>query len=141
MYTMVILTILLYLLFITGPSHYATGFSDRGNKAGGVCLEDADVRITGRFQAVRNAVKDANMGRSNVAMDFLGEESTDCKIMRGRNSRSRKCTVSWMEKLPGALQQGLVQCIDVFMIVCIRCVDNRNVLNRFIFLRTSKYLT
>ena len=46
---------------------------------------------------IRLAIKN-EFGHNNVARDFVPLDSTDPKIKRGVNSRSRKCSVMFKER-------------------------------------------
>jgi hypothetical protein len=85
-----------------------TGFSDsNGKKSLGICLDDLVSHLSSSSVEIRNAVKTSGFGRHNIAKDFVPVTSTDPAIKRGSNSRSRKCTVIWLDCLPQALQDTL----------------------------------
>ena len=63
-----------------------TGISFQGRPCLAMCLEDLDIEAG----KVRQCVKSSNLGKHNVAKDFL---PLSMNIKRGVNCQSRTCTV------------------------------------------------
>ena len=97
-----------------------TGITYQGKPAIGVCFDDLVQQIPVLPSVVRDYVKVAGMGKHNLSKDFLPPNSKDLIIKRASNGRSRKCTVIWMESLPPALKDTLIEgenklvMVDVF---------------------------
>ena len=85
-----------------------TGVTYQGRKAVAICLDDLPQVSTSSRDSQR-AVKEGNLGKHNVAKDFVPPNSTDIVIRRGCNSKSRKCTVIWLDQLPSEIVKGLLQ--------------------------------
>ena len=85
-----------------------TGITYQGKPIVGVCFDDVTWQIPVTVTAVRDCVKQSGLGK-HVSKDFLRTNSTGLTIRRGTNSRSRKCTVIWLEKLPPALKGTLME--------------------------------
>jgi hypothetical protein len=78
-----------------------TGISCDGKPVAAICLEDVAEHIPFSSSTFRDAVKSNRWGKHNVSKDFLpSTATTNVVIRRGHNSRARKCTVVWIEKLP-----------------------------------------
>ena len=86
-----------------------TGITYQGKPVIGVCFDDVTRQIPVTPAVVRDRVKGSGLGKHNISKDFLPTNSTDLTIRRGSNSRSRKCTVIWLEKLPSALKDTLME--------------------------------
>ena len=87
-----------------------SGFTDsNGKKSLGICLDDLATHLSTSSLDIRNAVKASGFGRHNIAKDFVPITSTNPTIKRGSNSRSRKCTIVWLDCLPQPLQDRLKQ--------------------------------
>ena len=87
-----------------------SGFTDsNGKKSLGICLDDLATHLSTSSLDIRNAIKASGFGRHNNAKDFVPITSTNPTIKRGSNSRSRKCTIVWLDCLPQPLQDRLKQ--------------------------------
>lgn len=86
-----------------------SGVSYQGKQAVAVCVDDLSAPLHISTDNVRRAVKESGCGKHNVAKDFLAIDSTNPVIKRGVNSRSRKCTVVFVDILPDSLQQKLLR--------------------------------
>ena len=87
----------------------------QGKKVVAICLDDIGY-LSVTAAVVQKAVKDGKVGMHNVAKDFVPAASTNPDVCRGSNSRSRKCTVIWLDQLPA---EKLITGIDVtIMSVC-----------------------
>ena len=78
-------------------------------KSSGVCLDDLASHFSSSSLDIRNAVKASGFGRHNIAKDFVPVNSTNPTIKRVTDSRSRKCTIIWLDCLPQDLQDRLKQ--------------------------------
>ena len=86
-----------------------TGISDQGKRAVAVCLDDIP-QLSNTTTRVRYAIREADMGRNNVPKDFLASNVEGVRIVRGKTSRQRKCSVIWLETpFPLTLRDSLLQ--------------------------------
>ena len=84
-----------------------TNITLQGKPAVAICLDDLQTSLTATPIAIRTVAKDRNMGKHDVSKDFVPVDSKNPFIRRNSNSRSRKCTVVWLEDLPSLLQERL----------------------------------
>ena len=82
-----------------------SGISVQGKPAVGICLKDLQFLST----PIKEAVKDSGLGKSGVSKDFLMPGSKLTSITREKETKSRKCTVIWLDKLEPHLKKGLVK--------------------------------
>ena len=97
-----------------------TSLTCQGKPAVAICLELSDA-LSLSSSSIQAAVKHAEMGKHNVSRDFVPIDSTNARIKRStNNSKSKKCTVVWLDQLPPSLQEKLqrgesLECMSVVL--------------------------
>ena len=86
-----------------------TGVSCEGKEVLAVCWDDIPKLLHSPI-LIQKKIKDAKIGKHNIPKDFVPAGSPDPAIKRAVNSRSRKCTVIWLDKLPHTLQERIQLC-------------------------------
>ena len=98
-----------HVLYLQVLRSMRSGVSFEGKQAMAICLDDIGEHLQHDCNLIRQSVKENGLGKHNVAKDFVPTDSTNCKIRRGSNSHSRKCTIIWLETLPIDLQEKVLQ--------------------------------
>ena len=60
-------------------------------------------------EQIKKLVKAMKYGKSNVTKDFLPLSSQSVNIKRPLNSRSRKCTIIWLDKFEDTLRERILR--------------------------------
>ena len=74
-----------------------------------VVLPEVETSLRNPISLIRQMITKANVGRTFVAKDFLVEDSTEnLTIVRGINSKRRKCDVIYLEYITEEFKKLLI---------------------------------
>ena len=80
----------------------------QGKQALAICFDDIS-SLSVSSTEVNKVVKTLKIGMTNLAKDFVPKSSKNPVIRRGSNSKSRKCTVIWTDKLSSTLKNRVLR--------------------------------